>query len=318
MSETARFEDRSLDGTIFRKCSMRRASFEDVALSDARYDNVNLQGARFRDVNMSGVSIDDANINGMTICGHDVQALIRHYKAGAGSDATSDGDANGSAKSQTPNGTVFRNCSMRGSSFEDVALSDARYDNVDLQRARFRDVNMSGVSIDDAKINGMTICGHDVQALIRHYKAGSESGATSDGNAEGSVNATPPTGTESARAFLPSKDFMASKAFYEALGFPKLLDSDVAIFGIGNSAFILQQHFQKDWAENCMMQLMVDDLDKWWRHIDALDLPKSFGVPAPKAPAVQPWGLRVAFLVDPSGVLWHIAQRREKSRSDHI
>lgn len=34
-----------------------------------------------------------------------------------------------------------------------------------------------------------------------------------------------------------------------------------------------------------------------------------FGVCATKPPVVQPWGLRVAFVVDPSGVLWHIAQR---------
>jgi predicted lactoylglutathione lyase len=41
-----------------------------------------------------------------------------------------------------------------------------------------------------------------------------------------------PSGTESARAFIPAKDFNSSKAFYEALGFKKLLDSDVAIFGV--------------------------------------------------------------------------------------
>jgi uncharacterized glyoxalase superfamily protein PhnB len=59
-----------------------------------------------------------------------------------------------------------------------------------------------------------------------------------------------------------------------------------------------------------MMQLMVDDLDAWWAHIAALELPKRFGVSAPRPPAVQPWGLRVSYLADPSGVLWHIAQRR--------
>jgi uncharacterized glyoxalase superfamily protein PhnB len=31
---------------------------------------------------------------------------------------------------------------------------------------------------------------------------------------------------------------------------------------------------------------------------------------------MQPWGLRVAYIVDPSGVLWHIAQRRENARQD--
>jgi uncharacterized glyoxalase superfamily protein PhnB len=62
-----------------------------------------------------------------------------------------------------------------------------------------------------------------------------------------------------------------------------------------------------------MMHLMVDDLDAWWRHIEDLDLPGRFGVSDPKAPALQPWGLRVAYVVDPSGVLWHIAQRPGRS-----
>jgi hypothetical protein len=125
-----------------------------------------------------------------------------------------------------------------------------------------------------------------------------------------------PSGTESARAFIPAKDFNSSKAFYEALGFKKLLDSDVAIFGVGASAFILQRYYQKEWAENCMMQLMVDNLDAWWEHIGSLNLPSVFDVPPPKAPAVQPWGLRVAYVWDPTGVLWHVAERRENAPAD--
>ena len=125
-----------------------------------------------------------------------------------------------------------------------------------------------------------------------------------------------PTGAEMARAFLPAKDFAKSKAFYEALGFPKLLDGEVAIFSVGGGGFILQNFFQEQWAANTMMQLMVDDLDAWWAHIEALDLPGRFGVKAPKAPAVQPWGLRVAYLFDPAGVLWHVAQRREGNAAD--
>ena len=127
---------------------------------------------------------------------------------------------------------------------------------------------------------------------------------------------TAPTGTELARPFLPAKDFALSKRFYEALGFEKVLDGEVAIFNAGSGGFILQPYFQKEWAENFMMQLMVDDLDAWWAHIDSLDLTKRFGVPLPRAPAVQPWGLRIAYVVDPSGVLWHIAQRREGVRQD--
>lgn len=119
------------------------------------------------------------------------------------------------------------------------------------------------------------------------------------------------TTQDSCRPFLPARDFEKSQRFYEALGFAKELDAvDIAIYRMGASSFLLQKHYQKQWAENCMMQLMVDDLDAWWSRIRALELPARFGVPEPKPPAPQPWGLRVAYLVDPSGVLWHVAQRR--------
>jgi uncharacterized glyoxalase superfamily protein PhnB len=119
-----------------------------------------------------------------------------------------------------------------------------------------------------------------------------------------------PSGTELARPFLPAKDFELSKAFYEAIGFEKILDGDVAIFRVGSSGFILQRYYQQQWAENTMMQLMVDDLEAWWTHILALDLPGRFAVVSPRPPAMQPWGLRVAYVVDPAGVLWHVAERR--------
>ncbi|MFO0814971.1 MAG: VOC family protein [Gemmatales bacterium] len=125
-----------------------------------------------------------------------------------------------------------------------------------------------------------------------------------------------PTGTELARPFLPAKDFKLSKCFYEALGFTKVLDSEVAIFNAGSGGFILQNYYQKEWAENFMMQLMVDDLDAWWEHISSLDLAKQFGVTAPKPPAMQPWGLRISYVYDPSGVLWHVAERRTGAVQD--
>jgi len=121
----------------------------------------------------------------------------------------------------------------------------------------------------------------------------------------------PQAGTDSCRPFLPARDFGLSKRFYEALGFTKELDGDVAIFRVGGSSFILQNRLEQQWAENSMMQLMVDDLDAWWARIESLHLKEHFGVPSPKKPELQPWGLRVAYVVDPSGVLWHIAQRRD-------
>ena len=64
------------------------------------------------------------------------------------------------------------------------------------------------------------------------------------------------------------------------------------------------------------MQLMVDDLDGWWAHIQSLDLPGRFGITLLKAPETQPWGLRVAYMADPAGTLWHVTQRREGKAHD--
>lgn len=125
-----------------------------------------------------------------------------------------------------------------------------------------------------------------------------------------------PAGNELVRPFLPTRDFDLSKRFYEALGFKKVLDGDVAIFNAGSGGFILQRRFDEGWAGNFMMQLMVDDLDAWWARIQSLNLPESFSVPAPRAPAMQPWGLRIAYVVDPAGVLWHVAQRRADAKQD--
>ena len=115
--------------------------------------------------------------------------------------------------------------------------------------------------------------------------------------------------------FVPARDFALSKRFYQALGFAVTFENDqIAILKLDGFSFILQNYYQ----ENChfMMQLMVDDLDSWWKHIQALDLVITFGVESPRPPAMQPWGLRVGYVYDPSGVLWHVAERRENAPAD--
>ena len=58
-----------------------------------------------------------------------------------------------------------------------------------------------------------------------------------------------------------------------------------------------------------MPRYEVTDVDAWWRHINAVGLARKYtGLPA-KAPAMQPWGLRVLYLSDPTGVLWHSAEQ---------
>lgn len=52
--------------------------------------------------------------------------------------------------------------------------------------------------------------------------------------------------TEAVRPFLPAKDFELAKRFYEALGFVRETDGEVAIFRIGGSSFILTRHYEKE------------------------------------------------------------------------
>jgi len=113
---------------------------------------------------------------------------------------------------------------------------------------------------------------------------------------------------------LPTKDFEVSKTFYVELGFTLLLESDVAIFTTGESEIILTRFCQQEYAENFMMQMLVDDLDAWWAHLSSLNLSERFDVPAPQEPALQPWGLRIAYVIDPCGVLWHFAERPDDGR----
>ena len=72
---------------------------------------------------------------------------------------------------------------------------------------------------------------------------------------------------------------------------------------------MLQKFEAEGFASNFMMQVMVNDLDAWWKHIEGLDLAKTYAVKAPTAPARKPWGLTVAYVVDPAGVLWHFIQK---------
>ena len=113
------------------------------------------------------------------------------------------------------------------------------------------------------------------------------------------------------RPFLPGgKDHALSKSFYEALGFALEFDAgEVAGFTSPGGGFLLQNYYHEGWAGNFMMQMVVEDLDAWWAKIESLDLPGRFSVPAPRPPAMQPWGLKVAYVVGPCGELWHIVQQ---------
>jgi uncharacterized glyoxalase superfamily protein PhnB len=113
------------------------------------------------------------------------------------------------------------------------------------------------------------------------------------------------------KAFVPAKDFALAKQFYVDIGFTLLwAGDDVAEFQIGQFRFLLQNFYVEQWAANFMMQLAVEDADAWWKHLVERKIADKYPGIMLKPPALQPWGLRVLYLSDPTGVLWHIADKR--------
>lgn len=111
------------------------------------------------------------------------------------------------------------------------------------------------------------------------------------------------------RMFLPSRDFALSQAFYEALGCEReWADDNLALFKLGPSRFYLQRGYAKEWAENTMLHVAVQDAAACFNAIRALlDTGKYPGARV-ASPRSEPYGAQVTYVWDPAGVLLHLAQ----------
>ena len=127
----------------------------------------------------------------------------------------------------------------------------------------------------------------------------------------------PPSPVTDLKTFVPTKDAELSKRFYTDLGFTiNWSNEQIAELQIGAFRFLLQNYYVAEHAGNFMMSLAVEDADAWWEHIQHQEFTKKYPGIMCKPPAMQPWGLRVAYVVDPSGILWHVAQRRKGKPAD--
>jgi hypothetical protein len=105
------------------------------------------------------------------------------------------------------------------------------------------------------------------------------------------------------KVYMPAKDFEKSKKFYIALGFNMSPGwGDTADFEIDGHAFRLQDYYVKEWAENCMVKIGVDDVDAW--HQKAREIADSGQFANIEVKPIEDVdGFRVLHVVDPSGVL---------------
>jgi catechol 2,3-dioxygenase-like lactoylglutathione lyase family enzyme len=110
-------------------------------------------------------------------------------------------------------------------------------------------------------------------------------------------------------AFVPSgKDYEQALRFYLDLGFEADFKSDdLALLRMGAYRFFLQKFENAGLQGNFMMNMEVENLDDWWARIESLDLKERYPGTRLKGPTTYPWGKREIHLIDPAGVLWHIA-----------
>ena len=112
---------------------------------------------------------------------------------------------------------------------------------------------------------------------------------------------------QSIRPFIGAKDFEISRSFYRDLGFEEVvLDPKFSVFKTGEIAFYLQDYYAKEWIENTMIFLEIDDVDRYYQELLALNLTEKYGVKLTPTRHLD-WGSE-CFLHDPSGVLWHFGK----------
>lgn len=113
---------------------------------------------------------------------------------------------------------------------------------------------------------------------------------------------------KSLRPFIGAKDFDLSRSFYRDLGFEEVvLSDDMSVFKSGNMAFYLQNYYNKDWVDNTMLFMEVDDVARFWDELVTLDLTSKYKNVRIKPIVHLDWGSE-CFVHDPSGILWHIGE----------
>lgn len=113
---------------------------------------------------------------------------------------------------------------------------------------------------------------------------------------------------KSIRPFIGAENFEVSREFYRDLGFEEtVLFLKMSVFKSGNLAFYLQDYYTKDWVDNTMIFIEVDDVHVFWEKLKALNLPGKYENVKLTPIQYNEWG-NECFVHDPSGILWHFGE----------
>jgi hypothetical protein len=108
--------------------------------------------------------------------------------------------------------------------------------------------------------------------------------------------------------FVPSGgNFTASKQLFQELGFSITWDGgDYIGFEKDGCKFILQHFDNKEFAENFMISVRIENAETFWKKVHEKQLPEKFGIRI-SPPTQQPYGKEVN-IIDLAGVCWHFVE----------
>jgi uncharacterized glyoxalase superfamily protein PhnB len=110
------------------------------------------------------------------------------------------------------------------------------------------------------------------------------------------------------KPFIPARDFELSQRFYLDLGFNlDLVSDEVDYFSHGSYMFLLYNFYAKEQANNLTMSMLVNNLDDWWNHIEQQNIAQKYQIIC-SPPVKRTWGIRDFTIVDPTGIVWRIAE----------
>jgi catechol 2,3-dioxygenase-like lactoylglutathione lyase family enzyme len=114
---------------------------------------------------------------------------------------------------------------------------------------------------------------------------------------------------KSIRAFIGAINFEESRSFYRDLGFQEsVISKDMSYFKVFETlGFYLQKAYVKDWVDNTMIFLEVDNVERYWNELQNLGLHEKYKNVRLTPIKENDWG-RECFLHDPSGILWHFGE----------
>jgi hypothetical protein len=113
---------------------------------------------------------------------------------------------------------------------------------------------------------------------------------------------------KSIRPFIGSTNFQISRSFYQDLGFREsILAPNFSYFETDGIGFYLQDANVKDWIDNTMLFLEVEDVNRYWEALTKLNLTEKYKSVKLVPVRQMDWG-KECFIHDPSGILWHIGE----------